>query len=182
MFDTVSSLFHTILLDPVWTLFPNSEGGAEVLLALGFIVLTLILLMFNRKTRWPIAVVYLIAVLYFTLLVRTAGAERSALLTPFHTIRNAIGWDGWFVIISKLNFYQLIANVLLFVPFGYLLPTLFRFAKRWYVVLPFGALASLGIELTQYFCRLGLFDIDDVISNTLGALIGFLLYRLLLKK
>ncbi len=182
MLSIISQSTHTILLDPVWTLFPGSEGGAEVLLSLGFVILALILLLIDRRTGWPVAVAYLFAVLYFTILSRTPGEARAALLTPFSTIRNALGWDGWFVVVNKTNLYALFANILLFMPFGFILPSLFRFTRKWYIAVPFAGMASLGIELTQYFTRMGCFDVDDLIANTLGAGLGYLIYRIVLRK
>ncbi len=180
---SIQPQIHTILYDPVWTLFPGSQGGAEVLLSIGFILLTLILLRINRKTAWPVTIAYIFIVLYFTLLVRSAGAERITMTTPFQTIRNAIGWsDGWFTVVDRSNLYALIANVLLFIPFGYLLPTLVKFARRWFIILPMGLLGSLVIELAQLITKRGCFDVDDLIANTLGALAGYLIYKLFLSR
>ena len=183
VFGLIGDISHTVLYDPVWTLFPGSRGGFEVLLSLGFIVFALILLRIDRRTAWPVLVVYIFAVLYFTMLSRTPGAERKALTVPFQTIRNAVDWrNGWFMVVNRMNLFELMANVLLFMPLGCLLPTLFRFARHWFVAVPLGFLGSLAIEVTQYYTRLGCFDVDDLIANTLGAAAGFLVFLLVLKR
>ncbi len=170
--------------DQVWTLFPGSDGGVEVLMSLGFIVLSIILLKLTKKRSvlWLITGIYLFAVIFFTMLVRTRSQEAVTFLTPFQTIRNAIGWNDGFTILSRTNLYQVIANVLLFLPLGYLLPRLFRPMRHWYSTIPVGLLGSLAIETTQLITHLGCFDVDDLITNTIGAAIGFLIYRLILRK
>lgn len=73
-------------------------------------------------------------------------------------------------------------NTLLFVPCGVLLPDLFP--RRWRALARaalapvFGCLLSCAIEGAQWYFRLGVTEIDDVIFNTLGVLIGSLLYLL----
>ncbi|MER7986343.1 VanZ family protein [Streptomyces noursei] len=64
-----------------------------------------------------------------------------------------------------------VLNVLMFAPGGLLLALL---PVRWYQAALFGFLGSLTIEVTQYLTRSGRSaDINDLTSNTLGALIGF---------
>ena len=170
--------------DPVWTLFPGSKGNIEVLLALGFIVLSLLLLKLTRSRNlmWLIALSYLFGLLFLTLFTRTPGPNRISLLVPFTTIRNALDWqDGGLRVIDYMNLYALIGNVLLFVPFGYLLPKAFPKTAKFYLTIPAGLLASLAIETTQYITKLGCFDVDDLIANTIGAAIGYLLFLLVLR-
>ena len=65
-------------------------------------------------------------------------------------------------------------NVLLFVPLGVLLPLLWgRFRSGWKTVL-FGFCLSLGVECLQMF-TLRLTDVDDLITNTLGTAVGWLI-------
>ena len=73
----------------------------------------------------------------------------------------------------------IILNILLFVPFGYLVPSLFP-RLRHVVLLAF--CVSLIIEVLQLVTRLGYADVDDLINNTIGAAIGTLIYNTLLKK
>ena len=68
---------------------------------------------------------------------------------------------------------QILANILMFTPVGLLLGKL-----GWKVVL-WATGISVVIELTQLISRRGLFEFDDIIHNTLGAVIGFGIYGLL---
>lgn len=71
---------------------------------------------------------------------------------------------------SALRDFELLANIALFVPYGILLPTAFRRLKWWAV-----DLIALGttviIEIIQPFFGRSC-DVDDVIANTIGAVIG----------
>lgn len=67
-------------------------------------------------------------------------------------------------------------NVLLFYPGGLLLLSVFPKWKWWLVAAGFVA-ASVGIELCQYCFRLGYAEVDDVLHNTLGALLGIAAFR-----
>ena len=72
-------------------------------------------------------------------------------------------------------------NILLFVPFGILVPLIWTNAKGIRYILISGFSFSLLIEISQSFNNRQT-DVDDLILNTLGALIGYLLFRVLLNK
>lgn len=73
---------------------------------------------------------------------------------------------------------EIMCNILLFVPWGFLLPLAFeKFENPWWT-LSASLMLSGGIELFQGIFRLGLFEFDDMINNTIGAMTGFLLARL----
>lgn len=75
-------------------------------------------------------------------------------------------------------------NVLMFVPLGLLLPAVWPYYRSWQRIMLTGLGFSLSIELLQLFSW-RLTDIDDLLTNTLGAVLGYCLFRLiymLLKK
>ncbi len=71
-------------------------------------------------------------------------------------------------------------NAVLFVPLGFFLPLLYEKYRRITPVAATGFLLSLSVELAQMF-DWGSSDINDLIVNTAGACLGYLLYRLLSK-
>ena len=73
--------------------------------------------------------------------------------------------------------YHLLGNLLWFVPLGWLLARTMRRPAAWKALLT-GAGLSAGIEATQFLLGTGVCDIDDVLINALGALLGHGLYRL----
>lgn len=60
-------------------------------------------------------------------------------------------------------------NVLVFIPAGVLLSIVF---KKWYVALPIGVFLSVTVEMLQLLLAKGYCEIDDVIHNSLGCLLG----------
>lgn len=71
-----------------------------------------------------------------------------------------------------------IENILLFIPLGFLLPCIWKnYEVLWKTTL-FGFSFSLIIELSQLF-NSRITDLDDLLMNTLGALIGWVIFRLL---
>ncbi|KRL68276.1 VanZ family protein [Companilactobacillus versmoldensis] len=78
---------------------------------------------------------------------------------------------------SILDFlYNLYGNIMWFVPMGFFIPALLEKNRGFIRVVIIGALISVSIETFQFLLQTGVSDIDDVISNTIGTAIGFLLY------
>lgn len=75
------------------------------------------------------------------------------------------------------SFTMVLLNFLLFVPIGIILPVAVKSEKwRFYKALIIGAGFSAAIEITQIFAG-RMFEIDDIISNTLGVLAGYFIWR-----
>jgi glycopeptide antibiotics resistance protein len=94
-------------------------------------------------------------------------------LVPFHTL--AIYLDNlgsWFWM------RNLFGNLALLLPLGLLGPIVFPALDRWWRVALLALLVSTAIELTQLLVPDRSADIDDVIVNVTGAMIGFFLLRL----
>ncbi|MED1507338.1 VanZ family protein [Bacillus proteolyticus] len=71
-------------------------------------------------------------------------------------------------------------NILLFMPLGFLLPTIWPHFRKMKNTVCAGFFFSLAIELNQLLNN-RITDIDDLFTNTLGAIVGYLLYRDLFK-
>ncbi len=76
------------------------------------------------------------------------------------------------------SLYNVIGNILLFVPFGFAIPLLFKNHNKLFKVTLYGFIASSSIELLQYLTCTNFTDIDDVIFNTVGTLVGFLIFNI----
>lgn len=72
--------------------------------------------------------------------------------------------------------YNIWGNLLGFVPLGLLLPLAFPWFRHGIKLLLAGFIISLGYETTQLLTGLGVWDVDDLLLNTGGALIGYILY------
>ena len=109
----------------------------------------------------------LIIILYATLLTRVPGSG-GLILTPFAALAAAR---------QQPELYrEMLMNVFLFFPLGLTLsnalPRRWNYRRRIGVTVLAGCLLSAGIECAQYRFALGLAETDDVLCNTLGALLG----------
>ena len=111
--------------------------------------------------------IYLVLLLGGTILNRESGEEYLAEWIPFWSYYDLI--SEW----SKPMAVQMIYNVLVFIPWGILLPEIVSVARKFRVVVLSAAGLSFVIEVVQLLFRLGLFEFDDVFHNTLGAVIGY---------
>jgi len=69
-----------------------------------------------------------------------------------------------------------VENILLFLPFGLLVPILWKYNRSIVRVSLMGFALSALIELTQLITGRGYFEIDDIILNTLGCVIGYIVF------
>ena len=93
----------------------------------------------------------------------------------FWSYRSAQLKEAWFV-------RQIIGNVAMYIPFGFIFPFLFKDKldgwKVFVITLLAGIVISFCTESIQYIFKIGLFEFDDIIHNALGTVIGFLLSRI----
>ncbi len=81
-------------------------------------------------------------------------------------------------IINAADIYQVYLNIMLFIPMGYLLPYVFDFfqARPWTRPVAGCFIISFVTENLQLIARRGFYDIDDLISNTVGGFVGQMLF------
>ena len=78
-----------------------------------------------------------------------------------------------------IDIVNLIGNIIPFMPIGLLAPLVFRFIS-WQKALVLGVVTGLTFEMMEVVFHVGIFDVDDVILNGLGIMIGygvFVLFR-----
>lgn len=141
-----------------------------------------------RRIESVLLVCYFIAALAITLGSRSIDIESHVSWNPFTTYRlvidsviNGIQKYGWQELWKRIGWYKeplnsIALNILLFVPLGYLAPSVFSFLRRWWRVVLTGLGFSLMIEVVQLATHLGWFDASDLFHNTLGAVIGYGVY------
>ncbi len=124
------------------------------------------------KSWLAMFLVYVLAVAYVTIFSRH-GENDTSILTGFVSIEKAIRTRST----RPLNHMML--NVIMFVPLGYLFPMILpgRLNKILLVTI-MGAMMTVTIESVQLLLRLGQCDLEDMLANTLGAVIGLLFFRL----
>ena len=78
-------------------------------------------------------------------------------------------------------FYNVVGNCVWFIPIGIFVPLIFKNQNKLWRVMTIGALVSVSIEVLQYILCTGVTDIDDIIFNTLGTIMGYGVYKALKK-
>lgn len=123
-----------------------------------------------KRIAWLACIAFAVAVaaiLWITLISRTQN-ETPLILPPLWSYREIAGGN-------KRILLECILNVFLFLPVGLFLPALWKTKGIQVVCIAF--LGSAFIEVTQLFWKLGYCEADDLLHNTLGALLGFWIYH-----
>lgn len=96
-------------------------------------------------------------------------------LIPFHTIDLFLSHyrnTG-----SLMSLKNLLGNLVIMMPLGYFIPTLFPKMRKFWVFIPFAGVAAIFVEVIQWKTGRGIGDIDDSILNFLGAVFAYFLTR-----
>lgn len=121
----------------------------------------------SGRTVAALLLVATAAVILYATLARSSGYGGMGNLHLLRAWREA--WNNY----SLKNWLNLLLNVAMFVPVGFLLPIIHRVFEKWYLMLGVGLAATLIIELAQLITGRGLFDVDDIVANALGTMIGY---------
>lgn len=135
---------------------------------------------FPRKIVEFFFLLYFIAIIYFTM----GNTYGYSVLTPIHFGENfyinLIPLKETILMFQQdlgTALYNVFGNTIMFIPLGVFIPLLYRKKLNILHITLYGSFCSLLIELSQIFTGLRSFDIDDIIINTIGSIIGFLIYR-----
>ena len=118
-----------------------------------------------NKTILALLMTYLLVVLFVTLLSRQ-GQHNTSVIMELELFR-ALKMQDTDVL------RHLLQNAALFVPLGVLLPLLHRSLRSVWWALLGGAALSTMIETTQLVLAVGQCDVNDILTNTLGAVLGY---------
>lgn len=134
-----------------------------------------------RFLAWLLFGFYVISMIYFLFFAEIMGRTMAVQeyhynLEPFKEIRRFL------VYYRKLGFWpvavNLVGNVLAFVPFGLFFPLLSRRSRSFVKVTLISCEVSISVELIQLLTRVGSCDVDDIILNTLGGMLGYMCFRI----
>ena len=182
LIDVVAAVLYLVVCAAIGLLYIYSGYDMIIIFgALGLGVL-LVLILFIRfcakywdtmkKSQMICFLVYFGVVLYLTVFMRIGSVDTSIITTPFDDLKNAIQYREPELI------RHMVYNILMFIPFGYLIPAMnpMRLRKVSFALLG-GIMTSTVIEGVQMIFSLGQSDIDDIIANSIGAVIGYLAVR-----
>ena len=121
---------------------------------------------------------YVIFLVYFLFLAewygRTGVSEEYRYnLELFKEIKRFITYReqlGMFAVLTNLA-----GNIVIFVPYGFFISMASR-ERGFFKTLFFSMGLSLCVEVVQLFTRVGSFDVDDILLNTIGGVIGYIIF------
>lgn len=119
-----------------------------------------------KRILLPIFTLYICLVVGITILYRIPFASVQYNMDLFWSYKKAST--------SRKLLIEIVLNYLMLLPFGIMMPVYVK--RRWAIV--YAILFSTGVEVTQYLMMRGLFEFDDIIGNTVGAIAGVGLYSL----
>lgn len=109
--------------------------------------------------------VYMYTLLQQTYYSRPPGSRNTVSLILGET------WQG-----NVQSKAYVIENILMMIPFGVLLPNVLRPAENFFCCIPLGFLFSVCLEYAQFLSQRGHMQVDDVIMNVIGTIIGYLFF------
>ena len=115
---------------------------------------------------------YIVVLLYFTVTGRYSHEEYEYQINFFTSYRWFFEHNGEQVL------RQLLINLVMIMPVGFLLPVVINAKHKYLITMALSLLLTVFIETMQLITKCGSFEIDDIINNFVGAVIGMLLYVL----
>lgn len=129
------------------------------------------------KLVFFIYVLFLVYILFF--ISSRLTTYNNINLIPFATIDRYFRFFEYFTFTNW--FLNIFGNIIIFIPFGFLLPVVVTYFNRFWKLLSITLIVTMSVETLQYVTKVGELDIDDVILNTLGSIMGYILYKIIVK-
>ena len=138
--------------------------------------------------------IYLFGNFSFTLLNREVMSDQYVVLQPLQDFHSAFYLDLGFIgtinrmfsegvgpVLQTIHINrgemarEVLLNILLYIPMGYLLPFVSKALRQTGLIVMIGFLCSCATEFAQLYFHIGCFQLDDIVCNTIGTLIGAVL-------
>lgn len=125
-----------------------------------------------RKEKAKIVPASVLLIVYIEILMQTAffsrepGSRKQIDLNLFGT------WGE-----TPVAHAYFIENIIMFIPFGVLVPMVFKQMRKMRICVLVGFLFSCGIEISQFTTQRGYCQLDDIVTNTVGTLIGWIFWK-----
>ncbi len=161
--------------------FPEIFVNRIILSVIAFAVFCIITVMLYKRRRFDRAQcvaaillsLYIVVLLYFTVIGRYSHKEYDYQIHIFYSYRFLLEQ------FDSQSIRQFVINLVMLVPVGFLLSTIIKMKDKYAIVLVLCLLFTLFIESMQLLTKCGSFEVDDIISNMIGAVIGILIYALI---
>ena len=134
------------------------------------VCILLLMLFFTKRAPLSVLIAYVFLIFSQTVLSREITSEAIAEWRPFRIIFEDCS-TSWVGVLSQIG-----ANIIMFIPIGVLL---YMVLRKFKISVLLAVLFATILELLQFVLHRGFCETDDIISNTIGAIVGFLLCSVL---
>ena len=142
----------------------------------------------QKKKRKAVAIhlfwIYFVVLFYFLFFSESMGRTYSERtyhynLVPFREIKRFLFY--YKVLGVQAVMLNIAGNIAAFIPFGIFLPFFSKRCRHFLYTSFYSLELSLLVELLQLITKVGSFDVDDLLLNTIGGMLGYLIYHLFIK-
>ena len=137
----------------------------------------------NRKVRkaikWALFIIYIAVLIYIMFFAEELGRTESSgtyryNLVLFKEIKRFLNNSQH---VGRMAvFLNVAGNVIAFMPFGFCIPLLTHNRRKFFSIFLGSFALSLTIETIQLVCKIGCFDVDDLLLNTIGGILGYVVF------
>ena len=135
------------------------------------IIIGIIAHVFKKDKSKLVFALYLVILLFFTVFGRIERNTESAIIIPLMSYVHILN--------GQYDLTNIIINVVMFLPLGFMLKKYLYRNINSKGVLFIAITASCVIEILQFVLKRGWFEVDDIIHNTVGAYVGFIIARIM---
>lgn len=132
-----------------------------------------------RKLGKILFVLYIGFIIYFLLFTEWYGRNPEGMGEYRYNLELFKEIKRFWYYREQLGFYavftNLFGNVLIFVPFGFFMPMASRYRSFWSAVF-YSFILSFCVETFQLITTVGSFDVDDILLNTIGGMVGYIIF------
>jgi len=129
----------------------------------------------DMKIKLLVLIIYISALLAITLIIYRGSPYAPVELDPIASYRRALNAPAQ---LARIEIRNAVLNIIMFIPFGFLPPMLWKKLAKPQLLLPLALAFTLTIETAQLILNRGVFSIEDMLHNLLGAAIGLLAFKI----
>ena len=163
--------------------FPEVFAQRVILSVLIFLALCVITVLLYKSKKIDklqrnaaiILSLYVVILLYFTVIGRYSHEEYENRIYFYYSYRRLIEHY------DTQSMRQILLNIAMFVPVGFMLPMVFNSKGKYLKAIVVSILLIIVIEFLQMLTKTGSCEVDDIINNLIGALLGIALYHMAFK-
>ena len=161
--------------------FPEIFVNRIIISAIAFAVFCIVTFILYKRRRFDrtqcvaaiLLSLYIVVLLYFTVVGRYSHEEYDYQIHIFYSYRFLLEQ------FDSQSIRQFVINLFMLVPVGFLLLVIIKGKGKYVIVFVLCLLLTVFIESMQLLTKCGSFEIDDIISNMIGAVIGILIFALI---